>query len=275
MLAIYGIVKSPPMMIMEYGAAGSLKDLLARTTLATLGWQRRMSIAASVASGVEFLHAQTPPIIHTDLKAGNIVMDASLTPKVADFGVSWLARTGLAAQTLTRGTPRYMAPEVARAEPITNSKAVDAYGMGMVLHDLAHVNTDGEAAARLAGAAAAGAGGGNDEPPLTWTWDTDAGASGFAAPRWNGMDVLAARESACYEAAFAPHVPAALRELMRDALAVLPDARPSLPQLRLRLEALTAEAPVWYRGEGETAQIELMRCGASECVTSHVAWRHP
>ena len=230
------------MMIMEYGAAGSLKDLLARTTLATLGWQRRMAIAASVASGVEFLHAQTPPIIHTDLKAGNIVLDASLTPKVADFGVSWLARTGLAAQTLTRGTPRYMAPEVARAEPITNSKAVDAYGMGMVLRDLAHVNTDGEATARLAGATAAA----DDEVSrATWTWDTDAGASGGEARHWSSEHVLVARESVNYETTFAPHVPAALRELIRDALAVLPDARPSLPQLRLRLEALAAEAPAW------------------------------
>ena len=167
------------------------------------------------------------------------MLNEALVPKVADFGVSWLATTGVAAQTLTRGTPRYMAPEVARGEPITNSKAVDAYGMGMVLHDLAHVNTDAEAPARLA------AQGVTDPSAATWTWDTDAGASGYAAPRWSGVQVLCARASAGYEATFAPHVPAPLRDLLRDALAVLPDARPTLPQLRLSLEALTQQAPAW------------------------------
>jgi serine/threonine protein kinase len=81
-LAIYALVKAPrPMMIMELGAAGSLKDVLARSSLADLGWRRRVGIATQVACGVEFLHAQSPPIIHTDLKCGNIVLNESLVPK--------------------------------------------------------------------------------------------------------------------------------------------------------------------------------------------------
>jgi hypothetical protein len=81
-LAIYALVKAPrPMMIMELGAAGSLKDVLARSSLADLGWRRRLGIATQVACGVEFLHAQSPPIIHTDLKCGNIVLNESLVPK--------------------------------------------------------------------------------------------------------------------------------------------------------------------------------------------------
>jgi hypothetical protein len=80
-LAIYALVKAPPMLVMELGLAGSLKDLLARTCLQTLPWQRRLAIAVGVACGVEHLHAQSPPIIHTDLKTANVVLDTSLVPK--------------------------------------------------------------------------------------------------------------------------------------------------------------------------------------------------
>ena len=248
-LAIYAVVKQPPMMIMEFGAAGSLKDLLARSSLATLGWARRVSISTSVASAVEFLHAQSPPIIHTDLKAGNIVLSGNgleaLVPKVADFGVSWVARAGLAAQPFTRGTPRYMAPEVARGQPISNSKAIDAYGVGMVLFDVAHVNTassdDGDGGHREQSTAAAEV----PPPEAALQADVEAVASGAQGARWSAMQVLFARESAGYVTQLSPHVPPPLACLIRDALAVEPDARPALPQLRLRLEELALEAPGW------------------------------
>jgi hypothetical protein len=80
-LAIYALVRAPTMMIMEFGAAGSLQDLLSRSSLAELGWRRRLGIATQVACGVEFLHAQSPPIIHLDLKCGNIVLNEALVPK--------------------------------------------------------------------------------------------------------------------------------------------------------------------------------------------------
>jgi LPXTG-motif cell wall-anchored protein len=220
-LAIYALVKQPPQMIMEYGAAGSLKDLLARSSLATLSWQRRLAICTSVASAVEFLHAQSPPIIHTDLKPANVVLTGhgteALVAKVADFGVSWVARAELAAKPLLHGTPRYMAPEVARGQPITNSKAIDTYGVGMVMYDVAHINT------------APGA----------------ADADGAPDAARNGLQTLLARESAGFAVAFAPHVPQPLRDLMRTALAVAPNDRPGLSQLRVRLEALTVQAAAW------------------------------
>jgi serine/threonine protein kinase len=80
-LAIYALVKAPPMLVMELAPAGSLKDLLARTQLENLGWRRRLGIAIGVACGVEHLHAQSPPICHFDLKCGNVVLDMALVPK--------------------------------------------------------------------------------------------------------------------------------------------------------------------------------------------------
>ncbi len=237
-LAIYAVVQEPPMLVMELGTSGSLRDLLARSSLPTLGWPARLRIATGCACGVEFLHAQSPPIIHTDLKSANIVLDVALVPKVADFGVSWVAasRDG-AARRMTRGTPRYMAPEVARGLAISNSKAIDAYGMGTVLHDLAHVNTDAGAPARLQGVVGGGGGGGGGAGGAASSGGETSGASGPVS----SAQVLFQRESSNYVREFAAHVPTQLTQLMREALAIAPDARPTLTAMRERLAAMAEE----------------------------------
>ena len=38
-----------------------------------LPWSIRIAIAANIATGVEFLHAQTPVIVHRDLKCGRFI----------------------------------------------------------------------------------------------------------------------------------------------------------------------------------------------------------
>jgi serine/threonine protein kinase len=234
-LAIYALVKSPPMMVMELGAAGSLRDVLARSSLATLPWPRRLGICAGVACGVDFLHSQSPPIIHTDLKSANVVLDLALVPKVADFGVSIMAPETSEHVTMRRGTPRYMAPEVARGEVISNSKAIDAYGMGVVMYDVAHINSDAEAPARLREA-------GLEETTLTLT---QALTNGTNSARWGSIQVLFQREIENYEPRFAAHVPPPLEALVRQAMALQPDARPTLPSLRARLTELAEEAAAW------------------------------
>jgi hypothetical protein len=81
-LAIYALVEAPAaMLVVELGAAGSLRDLLFRTSLQNVTWGRRVVVATGVACGVDFLHSQKPPIIHFDLKSANVVLDMALVPK--------------------------------------------------------------------------------------------------------------------------------------------------------------------------------------------------
>ena len=80
--AVYGLVLRPPMLVIELATAGSLTALLKRSTSASLPWATRVSIATGVAAGVEFLHAQEPPLIHRDLKSANVVLTDTLMPKV-------------------------------------------------------------------------------------------------------------------------------------------------------------------------------------------------
>ena len=57
-----------------------------------LDFINRMRVALGSAKGILYLHTEAdPPIFHRDIKATNILLDANLTAKVADFGLSRLA----------------------------------------------------------------------------------------------------------------------------------------------------------------------------------------
>ena len=57
-----------------------------------LNFAMRLKIALGSAKGILYLHTEAnPPVFHRDIKATNILLDAKLTAKVADFGLSRLA----------------------------------------------------------------------------------------------------------------------------------------------------------------------------------------
>ena len=48
--------------------------------------QTILNILRDVVSGMTFLHLAQPPVLHNDLKSQNLLIDANLHAKVADFG---------------------------------------------------------------------------------------------------------------------------------------------------------------------------------------------
>ena len=79
-------------LVLEYCAQGTLAARLKdRATREAMRTELRRRVAVGIARGMQYLHSQAPPIAHRDLKPDNVLLDASLAPKIADFGVSTYA----------------------------------------------------------------------------------------------------------------------------------------------------------------------------------------
>ena len=68
--------------VTELADRGALFDILQEESTG-FTWRRAMQIMTDVASGMTYLHAHNPPIIHRDLKSLNILVDKSWHGKVA------------------------------------------------------------------------------------------------------------------------------------------------------------------------------------------------
>jgi serine/threonine protein kinase len=220
-VANYGFVRQPPMLIMEIASAGSLAGLLERSTLTSLPWSRRHRILHGVACGVEYLHKQTPPIIHLDLKCANVLLGEGLVPRVSDFGLSIFP--SVASRPLQVGTPIYMAPEMASGEPISDWKAVDSYGFGNIALDCAQSVTRQSAAAGQSAVTV-----------------TDMTMRISALLRGDSAE-LDGRAKEQYQVHVGEEVPPRLARLILACLELRPEARPSLAGVRLEMEGIILE----------------------------------
>ena len=75
-----------PVLLMEQ-LTSSLHDYL-HPDNSNMSVERKVSILHDTASGLDYLHSQTPAIIHRDLTAKNVLLDSQLRAKIADFGNS-------------------------------------------------------------------------------------------------------------------------------------------------------------------------------------------
>ena len=121
-----------PVLLMEQ-MMSSLHDYLLHRDNSNLSVERKVSILHDTASGLDYLHSQTPAIIHRDLTAKNVLLDSQLRAKIADFGNSRIMDLDPEAtpDTLTSlpGTLEYMPPE-AQGSSVAYEPSLDVFSFG-------------------------------------------------------------------------------------------------------------------------------------------------
>jgi predicted Ser/Thr protein kinase len=114
----------PPVIIMEFVDGFELGQVAA-----SLEYHQRARIIEQVAEAIH--HAHRLGIQHRDLKPSNIMLDAALSPKILDFGLS----AGDPGRGHLRGTLPYLAPE--QLDPSRSIDArTDVYALGVILYEV-------------------------------------------------------------------------------------------------------------------------------------------
>src|SRR5512147_902356 len=132
-----GLMDGVPYYTMPFVAGESLRAKLAIGQLLPL--PRAVRILRDVASAIA--HAHEYGVAHRDLKPDNVLLSSGYAV-VTDFGIAKAVSSSradddpeLTSRGMTVGTPAYMAPEQAAAEPTADHR-VDVYALGVMAYEL-------------------------------------------------------------------------------------------------------------------------------------------
>uniref|UniRef100_A0A7N2R0C8 non-specific serine/threonine protein kinase n=1 Tax=Quercus lobata TaxID=97700 RepID=A0A7N2R0C8_QUELO len=128
-------------LVYDYMPNGNLDDHLFPSGAGGMGkspltWPQRKSIILDVAKGLAYLHyGVKPAIYHRDIKTTNILLDADMRARVADFGLAKQIKEGRShLTTRVAGTHGYLAPEYALCGQLTEKS--DVYSFGVVVLEI-------------------------------------------------------------------------------------------------------------------------------------------
>src|SRR5690606_15534295 len=148
----YGSHDDLPYLIMEYHPGSSLRAVLDRE--GQLAPARAVFIARQMLAGLASAHRSG--VVHRDLKPANVLLCGAPGEdlvKILDFGVAKLLDGGGGPTEVSvvaghvMGTPSYMSPEHARAQPIDGRS--DVYSVGVMLFEMVTGRRPFEAAGKL------------------------------------------------------------------------------------------------------------------------------
>ena len=118
-----------PVLVMEL-LMTSLHDLLESRPRIPLSL--KCSFLVDVGRGITFLHGHSPPLIHRDLSAKNVLLTADLVCKIADLGVARIVPSQqIATMTKAPGTGIYMPPE-ALEDRSRYDMSIDVFSLGVL-----------------------------------------------------------------------------------------------------------------------------------------------
>lgn len=125
----FSIYKDIPYLVLPYCKNGSSELLIGQLRSDEDIW----NYIYDVASGLNYLHTNNPPIIHQDIKPANILIDNKKHYTITDFGISITPNSMLSDED-NIGTLAYMAPErFLEVKPTIES---DIWSFGATLYEL-------------------------------------------------------------------------------------------------------------------------------------------
>uniref|UniRef100_A0ACD5WV56 Uncharacterized protein n=1 Tax=Avena sativa TaxID=4498 RepID=A0ACD5WV56_AVESA len=126
-------------LVLEFAPNGNLHDNLHASDRQNtpMPWARRAAVALQVARALEYLHDRCEPaVVHGDVKASNVLLDAGMCARLCDFGS---ARAGFVSASArppraVLGSPGYVDPHYLRSGVLTTKS--DVYSFGVLLLEL-------------------------------------------------------------------------------------------------------------------------------------------
>jgi hypothetical protein len=114
-------------LVLEHIDGLSIRDIVKQK--GPLSEDRVHSMASQMCTILEYLHSQSPPVVHRDFTPDNLILRHDGTLKVIDFNVAQQLETTTTGSVV--GKHAYLPPEQFRGMPTCQS---DIYAMGATLH---------------------------------------------------------------------------------------------------------------------------------------------
>jgi eukaryotic-like serine/threonine-protein kinase len=151
-------------MVMDFAEGPDLASMLSSAPFPA---PRVLHLTRQLAEGL--FHAHEQGLIHRDFKPENVIVEKDThgaeVPRIVDFGIAILREGGESASSpgrlttngLVLGTPHYMAPEQAVADPIDHR--IDLFALGIMVYEMlcGRLPFDGSGAAGRASLPSSGA----------------------------------------------------------------------------------------------------------------------
>jgi serine/threonine protein kinase len=130
-----GVIDGSPFIAMEFVKGRSLRALVGDPAI---GFEERVRWLLDIARALGAAHARG--LVHRDVKPDNVMLRDDGVIKVLDFGIARPALTGQPPSEVApqegrmAGTPRYMAPEQLRGEPVDGR--TDQFSWGVLAYEV-------------------------------------------------------------------------------------------------------------------------------------------
>ncbi|CAN6181994.1 unnamed protein product [Urochloa humidicola] len=243
-------------LVYELVSQGSLHEHLHKGR-SWLSWSRRYQIILDLGCALRYLHGECAEcVLHGDISASNILLDAKYVAKLADFGLARLMdhAAELKSTCNLAGTPGYIDPDFVNIGK--RSRESDVYGFGIVLLET------------VSGRSPAAAAVDHVSPLLKWVWSIQRSSTILEAadPRLrheSTMDQQGQMQRVLQVALWCAHTEPAQRPSIKEAMRALESSDVLIPPLPL---------PGFMAGPSNLAADD-MSCETSDSIISSAASR--